>query len=106
MPPAPSGETISYGPRRAPITSVISRFCSGQHDPTRQYLPAARHLRQSFSLPRTSRPVAGRTINAPLTRERELPMSERTLSIDGVTVPRFLYGTAWKEDQTQRLTEM
>jgi diketogulonate reductase-like aldo/keto reductase len=29
-----------------------------------------------------------------------------TLSIDGVQVPRFLYGTAWKEDQTQRLTEL
>jgi diketogulonate reductase-like aldo/keto reductase len=28
------------------------------------------------------------------------------LSIDGVTVPRFLYGTAWKEDQSQRLTEL
>src|SRR5262249_17790269 len=25
---------------------------------------------------------------------------------DGVLVPRFLYGTAWKEDQTQRLTEL
>lgn len=33
-------------------------------------------------------------------------MLERNLSIDGVTVPRFLYGTAWKEDQTQRLTEL
>src|SRR5215211_21941 len=33
-------------------------------------------------------------------------MSERTLSIDGVRVPRFLYGTAWKEDQTRRLTEL
>lgn len=31
-------------------------------------------------------------------------MSERTLSIGGVTVPRLLYGTAWKEDQTERLT--
>jgi diketogulonate reductase-like aldo/keto reductase len=28
------------------------------------------------------------------------------LSIDGVQVPRFLYGTAWKEDATQRLTEL
>lgn len=28
------------------------------------------------------------------------------LSIDGLHVPRFLYGTAWKEDQTQRLTEL
>ncbi|HEY1601718.1 MAG TPA: aldo/keto reductase [Pirellulales bacterium] len=27
------------------------------------------------------------------------------LSIDGVRVPRFLYGTAWKEDATQSLTE-
>jgi diketogulonate reductase-like aldo/keto reductase len=26
--------------------------------------------------------------------------------LDGVRVPRFLYGTAWKEDQTQRLTEL
>src|ERR1043166_9189719 len=32
--------------------------------------------------------------------------SERILLIDGVSVPRFLYGTAWKEDQTQRLTEL
>jgi diketogulonate reductase-like aldo/keto reductase len=31
-------------------------------------------------------------------------MDERTLTIDGVRVPRFFYGTAWKEDQTQRLT--
>ncbi|HMF15333.1 MAG TPA: aldo/keto reductase [Gemmataceae bacterium] len=33
-------------------------------------------------------------------------MPDRTLSIDNVRVPRFLYGTAWKEDQTQRLTEL
>ena len=33
-------------------------------------------------------------------------MSDRPLSIDGVRVPRFLYGTAWKEDDTQRLTEL
>lgn len=33
-------------------------------------------------------------------------MAERTLSMDGVTVPRFLYGTAWKEDQTARLVEL
>lgn len=33
-------------------------------------------------------------------------MSDRTLAIDGVTVPRFLYGTAWKESETQRLTEL
>ena len=32
-------------------------------------------------------------------------MSDRILEIDGVRVPRFLYGTAWKEEQTQRLTE-
>lgn len=29
-----------------------------------------------------------------------------SLSLEGVRVPRFLYGTAWKEDQTQRLTEL
>jgi diketogulonate reductase-like aldo/keto reductase len=33
-------------------------------------------------------------------------MTDRTLLIEGVRVPRFLYGTAWKEDQTQRLTEL
>src|SRR5437764_11071950 len=33
-------------------------------------------------------------------------MSERTLSIEGVRVPRFLYGTAWKEDETERLTDL
>jgi diketogulonate reductase-like aldo/keto reductase len=31
-------------------------------------------------------------------------MPERTMSIDGVRVPNFLYGTAWKEDETTRLT--
>jgi len=33
-------------------------------------------------------------------------MSERHLTIDGVRVPRFLYGTAWKEDTTERLTAL
>jgi diketogulonate reductase-like aldo/keto reductase len=31
-------------------------------------------------------------------------MSDRALTINGVPVPRFLYGTAWKEDETERLT--
>jgi diketogulonate reductase-like aldo/keto reductase len=31
-------------------------------------------------------------------------MQDRTLLIDGVKVPRFLYGTAWKEDRTRPLT--
>jgi diketogulonate reductase-like aldo/keto reductase len=31
-------------------------------------------------------------------------MTDRILTIDSVRVPRFLYGTAWKEDQTERLT--
>jgi diketogulonate reductase-like aldo/keto reductase len=30
-------------------------------------------------------------------------MSDQTVVIDGVRVPRFLYGTAWKEDDTERL---
>src|SRR4051795_274238 len=33
-------------------------------------------------------------------------MPDQALSIDGVHVPRFLYGTAWKEEETQRLTEL
>jgi diketogulonate reductase-like aldo/keto reductase len=33
-------------------------------------------------------------------------MTERTVSIAGVLAPRFLYGTAWKEEQTRRLTEL
>jgi diketogulonate reductase-like aldo/keto reductase len=33
-------------------------------------------------------------------------VADRTLSIEGVRVPRFVYGTAWKEDDTQRLTEL
>jgi diketogulonate reductase-like aldo/keto reductase len=35
----------------------------------------------------------------------ERPMSERTMWIDDVPVPRFLYGTAWKEAATQQLVE-
>src|ERR1700751_1260147 len=33
-------------------------------------------------------------------------MSDQTVLLDGVRVPRFLYGTAWKEEQTQRLTQL
>jgi diketogulonate reductase-like aldo/keto reductase len=33
-------------------------------------------------------------------------MSDRILTIDGVRVPRFLYGSAWKEDETERLTAL
>ena len=33
-------------------------------------------------------------------------MHKRTLSIDGIAVPSFLYGTAWKEQQSQRLTDL
>src|SRR5438132_2362591 len=33
-------------------------------------------------------------------------MPDQTISIEGVLVPRFLYGTAWKEEETQRLTEL
>src|SRR5262245_60152120 len=38
--------------------------------------------------------------------EEDMPMSDRSLLIDGVRVPRFLYGTAWKEDQTQPLVAL
>ena len=30
-------------------------------------------------------------------------MPDRTVVIDGIRVPRFLYGTAWKEEETGRL---
>jgi diketogulonate reductase-like aldo/keto reductase len=33
-------------------------------------------------------------------------MSERTLTIAGVSMPRFVYGTAWKEEQSRGLTEL
>jgi diketogulonate reductase-like aldo/keto reductase len=33
-------------------------------------------------------------------------MHDRFLTIDGVRVPRFLYGTAWKEEATRGLTEL
>src|SRR5580704_11274327 len=33
-------------------------------------------------------------------------MADRFLESNGARVPRFLYGTAWKEDATQRLTEL
>jgi diketogulonate reductase-like aldo/keto reductase len=31
-------------------------------------------------------------------------LAGRTIVVDGVEVPRFLYGTAWKEEATERLT--
>src|SRR5438874_12697463 len=42
-------------------------------------------------------------------RRRILPLvsqTNETTLIDGVRVPRFIYGTAWKEDDTRRLTEL
>lgn len=33
-------------------------------------------------------------------------MTDRIMTINGVEVPRFLYGTAWKEVRTQDLTEV
>jgi diketogulonate reductase-like aldo/keto reductase len=33
-------------------------------------------------------------------------MSDRSVLLDGVRVPRLLYGTAWKEERTQPLTEL
>lgn len=35
-----------------------------------------------------------------------MPMTDRTLEIDSTSVPRFLYGTAWKETETKRLTSL
>src|SRR5262245_62846944 len=35
-----------------------------------------------------------------------MPMTDRTRALDGLHVPRFLYGTAWKENQTQPLVEL
>ena len=34
------------------------------------------------------------------------PLPPQCTDVAGVRVPRFLYGTAWKEDTTQRLTEL
>lgn len=33
-------------------------------------------------------------------------MREETLSFDGIQIPRFLYGTAWKEEATPSLVEL
>jgi diketogulonate reductase-like aldo/keto reductase len=33
-------------------------------------------------------------------------MTDRNVLINGMSVPRFLYGTAWKEDETRRLAEL
>jgi hypothetical protein len=33
-------------------------------------------------------------------------MTDPASLVEGVRVPRFLYGTAWKEGDTRRLTEL
>ena len=33
-------------------------------------------------------------------------MVQETVQINDVTIPTFLYGTAWKEEKTQELTEL
>src|SRR6202162_2348846 len=39
-------------------------------------------------------------------REGRLTMRKQELSVNDIRVPRFFYGTAWKEDQTQSLVEL
>jgi len=41
-----------------------------------------------------------------MTQKIESHMPTQSVEIAGVRVPRFLYGTAWKEDETKRLTEL
>jgi diketogulonate reductase-like aldo/keto reductase len=41
--------------------------------------------------------------NTASNHQQEKAMPDRTVTLDGVRVPRFLYGTAWKEAQTERL---
>src|SRR5262245_11122539 len=33
-------------------------------------------------------------------------MLDNSLVVDGVQIPRFIYGTAWKEDETEKLTRL
>ena len=71
--------------------------------------PAARPLprprRTASIIPKTTGfgTTAPNVVFCPSATGRAL-MYDHTLSIDGVQVPRFLYGTAWKEQETQRLT--
>src|SRR5206468_198507 len=55
---------------------------------------AVRGVRQRVRADRMAEPKAA---------ESKYTMPDRTLFIDGVRVPRFLYGTAWKEGETRRL---
>src|SRR5207247_359597 len=38
--------------------------------------------------------------------EQKNSITDRDILIEGIHVPRFLYGTAWKEEETRRLTEL
>jgi diketogulonate reductase-like aldo/keto reductase len=41
-----------------------------------------------------------------MNHQQKNSIPDQILSIDGVQVPRFLYGTAWKEDETHNLTQV
>src|SRR5262249_17443478 len=77
--------------------------------------PQRRRRQERFGSNLRSRRITGRSYrslslsvaaNGVWNHDQEKVVSDRTLLLDGVRVPRFLYGTAWKEDQTQRLTEL
>jgi diketogulonate reductase-like aldo/keto reductase len=42
--------------------------------------------------------------NGPELGSSETPDLRRSVTIDGISVPRILYGTAWKEDRSEELT--
>lgn len=41
-----------------------------------------------------------------LVARRCTSMFDESFSVSGIQAPRFLYGTAWKEDDTRRLTAL
>jgi diketogulonate reductase-like aldo/keto reductase len=45
-------------------------------------------------------------MDQPMNHELEKSVLDRTLLIEGTKVPRLVYGTAWKENETRRLTEL
>jgi len=64
----------------------------------------------SIATPCQARRVGGNIASNPGVSQTEdwyiLDMNEKTITFNGLNLPHILYGTAWKENETGRLTEL
>src|SRR5690606_27810859 len=99
--PAPG---LAAGARSRPLGSRRPAARTSTHRNSRSSQPNSRTSPSpSVFCSNTPRPALGHRYRPP---GRTSHMTPQHQLVDGIHVPRFLYGTAWKEAETGRLTRL